>query len=63
MFPGVPAVVPRPELGDIEGADPVVSRRRRVDLLLCGARIAAFVDGCFWHICPDHSHLPKSNTR
>lgn len=21
-----------------------------------------FVDGCFWHSCPDHSHLPKTNT-
>jgi DNA mismatch endonuclease (patch repair protein) len=21
-----------------------------------------FVDGCFWHSCPEHSHLPKTNT-
>jgi DNA mismatch endonuclease (patch repair protein) len=27
-----------------------------------GARIAVFVDGCFWHSCPDPSHLPKTNT-
>lgn len=20
-----------------------------------------FVDGCFWHQCPDHGTLPKSN--
>jgi DNA mismatch endonuclease (patch repair protein) len=20
------------------------------------------VDGCFWRSCPDHSHLPKTNT-
>jgi DNA mismatch endonuclease (patch repair protein) len=20
-----------------------------------------FVDGCFWHGCPIHSHIPKSN--
>jgi DNA mismatch endonuclease (patch repair protein) len=38
------------------------SRRRRVDILLRGAKIAVFVDGCFWHSCPDHSHLPKTNT-
>jgi DNA mismatch endonuclease (patch repair protein) len=38
------------------------NRRRRVDILLRGARIAVFVDGCFWHSCPDHSHLPKTNT-
>jgi DNA mismatch endonuclease (patch repair protein) len=38
------------------------NRRRRVDILLRGARVAVFVDGCFWHSCPDHSHLPKTNT-
>jgi DNA mismatch endonuclease (patch repair protein) len=38
------------------------NRRRRVDILLRGARIAVFVDGCFWHSCPEHSHLPKTNT-
>ena len=21
-----------------------------------------FVDGYFWHSCPEHSHLPKTNT-
>ncbi len=21
-----------------------------------------FVDGCFWHSCPEHWHLPKTNT-
>ena len=25
------------------------------------ARIAVFVDGCFWHGCPDHATLPKAN--
>ena len=24
-------------------------------------RVAVFVDGCFWHGCPAHSRLPKSN--
>jgi hypothetical protein len=38
------------------------NRRRRVDILLRGARVAGFVDGCFWHSCPEHSHLPKTNT-
>ncbi|MEV0053520.1 DNA mismatch endonuclease Vsr [Saccharopolyspora shandongensis] len=37
------------------------NRRRRVDILLRGARIAVFVDGCFWRSCPVHAHLPKSN--
>jgi DNA mismatch endonuclease, patch repair protein len=38
------------------------NRRRRVDILLRGARIAVFVDGCFWHSCPEHCHLPKTNS-
>jgi DNA mismatch endonuclease (patch repair protein) len=38
------------------------NRRRRVDILLRRARIAVFVDGCFWHSCPEHCHLPKTNT-
>jgi DNA mismatch endonuclease, patch repair protein len=38
------------------------NRRRRVDILLRGARVAVFVDGSFWHFCPEHSHLPKTNT-
>lgn len=25
------------------------------------ARVAVYVDGCFWHGCPEHQKLPKSN--
>lgn len=25
------------------------------------ARIAVFVDGCFWHSCPIHGTLPRNN--
>ncbi len=28
-----------------------------------GARLAVFVDGCFWHACPQHCVVPKSNTQ
>ncbi len=38
-----------------------LSRRRRVDVLLRGSRIAVLVHGCFWHCCPDHFVMPKSN--
>jgi DNA mismatch endonuclease (patch repair protein) len=24
-------------------------------------KVAVFVDGCFWHGCPEHGTLPKSN--
>ena len=31
------------------------------DIVLSRARLAIFVDGCFWHACPDHGNLPKNN--
>ncbi|MER3453275.1 MAG: very short patch repair endonuclease [Chloroflexota bacterium] len=31
------------------------------DIVLPRARIAVFVDGCFWHGCPEHGTLPKHN--
>jgi DNA mismatch endonuclease, patch repair protein len=33
----------------------------RPDIAFTAARIAVFVDGCFWHSCPDHSVLPRNN--
>jgi DNA mismatch endonuclease (patch repair protein) len=35
--------------------------RRRADIVFVGARVAVFVDGCFWHGCPDHCVRPKAN--
>lgn len=26
-------------------------------------KLTIFVDGCFWHCCPKHARLPKSNRR
>jgi DNA mismatch endonuclease (patch repair protein) len=31
------------------------------DIAFTRARIAVFVDGCFWHRCPDHGTAPKNN--
>ena len=31
------------------------------DVVFSRTRIAVFFDGCFWHCCPDHGVLPKSN--
>ena len=31
------------------------------DIVLIRARLAVFVDGCFWHGCPAHFVEPKSN--
>jgi DNA mismatch endonuclease (patch repair protein) len=33
----------------------------RPDIAFTAARIAVFVDGCFWHSCSDHGILPKNN--
>jgi DNA mismatch endonuclease, patch repair protein len=40
---------------------PISGTRRRADILFRGARVAVFVDGCFWHFCPFHGTLPKEN--
>jgi DNA mismatch endonuclease (patch repair protein) len=24
-------------------------------------KVAVYVDGCFWHGCPEHGSIPKSN--
>lgn len=31
------------------------------DLVFPGAKVAVFVDGCFWHGCPIHFRVPKTN--
>ncbi|MGY1771939.1 very short patch repair endonuclease [Blastococcus sp. SYSU D00813] len=33
----------------------------RPDLAFTRARLAVFVDGCFWHSCPLHATRPKNN--
>jgi DNA mismatch endonuclease, patch repair protein len=35
--------------------------RRVADIVFPGLKIAIFVDGCFWHGCPDHGTWPKNN--
>ncbi|WP_419249664.1 very short patch repair endonuclease [Sandaracinus amylolyticus] len=40
---------------------PVPSVRSRADLLFARERVAIFVDGCFWHGCPEHGTWPKTN--
>src|SRR5438445_11107238 len=37
--------------------------RRRADLAFINARVAVFVDGCFWHGCPVHGTWPKTNAK
>jgi DNA mismatch endonuclease, patch repair protein len=35
--------------------------RVRPDIVFTRARVAVFIDGCFWHCCPDHGNKPKAN--
>lgn len=35
--------------------------RRVADVAFPGLKIAIFVDGCFWHGCPQHATWPKQN--
>lgn len=41
---------------------PVEGRSPRPDLAFTRAKLAVFVDGCFWHGCPEHGGQPKRNT-
>src|SRR4051812_8069262 len=40
---------------------PLAELPRTADLVFPGARVAVFVDGCYWHGCP--SHYVPSKTR
>lgn len=37
-------------------------RRVRPDVVFTRQRVAIFVDGCFWHSCPEHGAAPRVNT-
>jgi DNA mismatch endonuclease (patch repair protein) len=43
-------------------AAPLPGLRCRADVVFTSARIAVFVDGCFWHRCPEHASEPKANS-
>lgn len=35
--------------------------RRTIDITFGKDKIAVFMDGCFWHGCPQHATKPKAN--
>ena len=35
--------------------------RRRGDIVFTRRRLVVLIDGCFWHSCPLHGTIPKSN--
>ncbi|WP_338142436.1 very short patch repair endonuclease [Georgenia faecalis] len=36
--------------------------RRTIDIAFTRARVAVFIDGCFWHGCTEHGTQPTSNS-
>lgn len=40
---------------------PIAEFRRRSDIVFSRARVAVFIDGCFWHACPEHGACPRTN--
>lgn len=42
----------RLDLGDV---------KPRPDIVFTRAKVAVFVDGCYWHCCPEHGTQPKTN--
>jgi len=36
-------------------------RKARPDVVFTRRRLAVFLDGCYWHGCPQHCRLPTSN--
>jgi DNA mismatch endonuclease (patch repair protein) len=43
------------------GQRPIPERRRTADLVFRRARVAVFIDGCFWHGCTVHASLPRQH--
>ena len=41
---------------------PVADLRCTADVVFFGRQVAVFVDGCYWHGCPNHFTPPKTNT-
>ncbi|MEY9848355.1 DNA mismatch endonuclease (patch repair protein) [Streptacidiphilus sp. BW17] len=44
-------------------ARPVPGIRRTADLVFGPTKVAIFIDGCFWHRCPEHFTAPKTNAQ
>lgn len=42
-------------------ARPLSALRRTADIMFPATRVAVFVDGCYWHGCPDHYRPARAN--
>ncbi|MER7935028.1 MULTISPECIES: very short patch repair endonuclease [unclassified Streptomyces] len=43
-------------------ARPLPDLRRTADMVFRPAKVAVFIDGCYWHGCPQHYVSPKTNS-
>jgi len=41
---------------------PIPGLRRTADVVFTRSRVALFIDGCFWHSCPEHGRDPVTNS-
>ena len=44
-------------------ARPLSGLPRTADIVFRARKLAVFIDGCFWHACPEHGTKPKANER
>lgn len=42
-------------------AKPLPELRRTADMVFRPTKVAVFIDGCYWHGCPEHYVSPKTN--
>ncbi len=40
---------------------PLTSLRSRADIVFTKKRVAIYLDGCFWHGCPEHGSSPSAH--
>jgi DNA mismatch endonuclease (patch repair protein) len=45
------------------GIRPLADLRRTADIVFPKAKVAVFVDGCFWHGCPEHYRPAKKSSQ
>ncbi len=41
---------------------PLQNLRRTADIVFTGKKVAVFIDGCFWHGCPEHYVAARANS-
>ncbi|MGR4850151.1 very short patch repair endonuclease [Streptomyces sp. LARHCF252] len=43
-------------------AKPLPGLRRTADIVFRSVKLAVFIDGCYWHGCPEHYVPPRTNS-